>query len=298
MNDRKLHVIKIAHQLFIEKGFQTTSIQDILDYSGISKGTFYNYFSSKNELLMAIFKTLHENLEKERNKLLIGQDRSDIEIFIKQIELQMKINKQNKLFGLFEEVFVSNDVDLKDFLKQAQAMQISWTFHRLVDIFGESKKPYLLDCTIMFTGMLHHYFHYLFVQKQTSLTIYQVICYCIDRLTKMVEEVASTGDQLFEPELLDKWFPTCTKDQHNVRSEIVQSILELKKLIHNEIQEDEQKKLVELLDFMQEELLQAKPPRRFLIQSALDSLHVGQVSPLVKQLEPFKQLVHSYMTQI
>ena len=57
MNDRKQHVIKMAHQLFIEKGFQATSIQDILDYSGISKGTFYNYFSSKSELLIAIFKT-------------------------------------------------------------------------------------------------------------------------------------------------------------------------------------------------------------------------------------------------
>ena len=42
MNDRKLHVVNMAHQLFIEKGFQATSIQDILDYSGISKGTFYN----------------------------------------------------------------------------------------------------------------------------------------------------------------------------------------------------------------------------------------------------------------
>ena len=55
MNDRKQHVINKAHQLFIDKGFQATSIQDILDYSGISKGTFYNYFSSKNELLIAIF---------------------------------------------------------------------------------------------------------------------------------------------------------------------------------------------------------------------------------------------------
>ncbi|MFP3340850.1 TetR/AcrR family transcriptional regulator, partial [Micrococcus sp. SIMBA_131] len=59
MNDRKQHVIKMAHQLFIERGFQSTSIQDILEYSGISKGTFYNYFSSKNELLIALFKALY-----------------------------------------------------------------------------------------------------------------------------------------------------------------------------------------------------------------------------------------------
>lgn len=86
MKDRKQHVIKMAHQLFIDKGFQATSIQDILDYSGIAKGTFYNYFSSKNELLIALFTTLYKQMEKERNDLLIGQDPSDIEIFIKQME--------------------------------------------------------------------------------------------------------------------------------------------------------------------------------------------------------------------
>ncbi|MGA9287974.1 MAG: helix-turn-helix domain-containing protein, partial [Anaerobacillus sp.] len=63
MNDRKQHVIKMAHQLFIDRGFQATSIQDILDYSGISKGTFYNYFSSKNELLIALFKALYGSME-------------------------------------------------------------------------------------------------------------------------------------------------------------------------------------------------------------------------------------------
>lgn len=48
MNKRKKHVMDKAHELFIENGFQHTSIQDILAASNISKGTFYNYFSSKN----------------------------------------------------------------------------------------------------------------------------------------------------------------------------------------------------------------------------------------------------------
>ncbi len=56
MNNRKQQVVKNAHHLFfVEKGFQAISIQDIIDYSGISKGTFYNYFSSKNELLTSCF---------------------------------------------------------------------------------------------------------------------------------------------------------------------------------------------------------------------------------------------------
>lgn len=41
-------------KLFEKKGFSETSIQDIVDSLGVTKGTFYYYFSSKEELLMDI----------------------------------------------------------------------------------------------------------------------------------------------------------------------------------------------------------------------------------------------------
>lgn len=41
-------------RLFERKGFSHTSIQDIVSGMGVTKGTFYYYFSSKEELLMEI----------------------------------------------------------------------------------------------------------------------------------------------------------------------------------------------------------------------------------------------------
>ena len=130
MNDRKQQVINKAHQLFIDKGFQATSIQDILEYSGISKGTFYNYFSSKNELLIAIFKNVFKQVEQGRNELLIGQDPSNIEIFIKQIEIQLKTNYENKLISLFEEVYFSKDEELKQYIKLGNLLSLNWLYER------------------------------------------------------------------------------------------------------------------------------------------------------------------------
>jgi AcrR family transcriptional regulator len=43
-----------------------------LTYSGNSIGTFYNYFSSKNELLIALFKKIIKKLNQKLNILLIG----------------------------------------------------------------------------------------------------------------------------------------------------------------------------------------------------------------------------------
>jgi len=50
----KEKITEEAIRLFEKKGFSETSIQDIVDAIGVTKGTFYYYFSSKEELLMDI----------------------------------------------------------------------------------------------------------------------------------------------------------------------------------------------------------------------------------------------------
>ncbi|WP_129725923.1 TetR/AcrR family transcriptional regulator [Ectobacillus funiculus] len=294
MNDRKQHVIKMAHQLFIDKGFQATSIQDILEYSGISKGTFYNYFSSKNELLIALFKMIYTKMEHERNELLIGQDPSNIQTFMKQVELQMNTNRTNKLISLFEEVYFSNDAELKEFIKQSQLRMVRWIYERFIDIFGESKKPYLVDCAIMFTGILHHNLKYFGMAHESNTGIHQVVRYTVDRVAKMVDEVAETGEQLIQPEFLDNWLPSCQKLNQSFQQKLDQTITTLKKALHSD---EEQSKCHELLDFIQSELLYSKNPRKFLIESALLSLKTDQTFLETKELQQLDQLVTAYFTQ-
>ncbi|MFY2154082.1 TetR/AcrR family transcriptional regulator [Cytobacillus firmus] len=286
MNNRKMHVIKKAHQLFLEKGFQATSIQDILDYSGISKGTFYNYFSSKNELLISIFKTLHEKMESERDKLLIGQDPSSIEVFTQQIELQMNMNRTNKLVALFEEVLVSNDPELKQFIKEGQLRMVNWIFTRFIEIFGEDKKPYLLDCAIMFLGILHHNVKYYTKFFEFSSSINPVVRYSVERIRKVVEEVSSAGDYLLKPELIENRF---RQTDHRNLHILCKSILTLKKSIKQENQND----CMDLLDFIQEEMIHSKKPRKFLIESALQSLSRCIAFMDAKEFENLEKLVLS-----
>ncbi|MEK5388577.1 helix-turn-helix domain-containing protein [Bacillus sp. FSL M7-1431] len=94
MNKKKRDVLDKAHELFIEQGYHATSIQDILNHSNISKGSFYNYFSSKGELFKAVFKLIQEEMQVERDKLLIGEDCKDIAIYIEQVSLMMELNKK------------------------------------------------------------------------------------------------------------------------------------------------------------------------------------------------------------
>jgi len=43
-----------AERLFISKGFEATTVSEIVRDAGVAKGTFYHYFPSKNEVLAAL----------------------------------------------------------------------------------------------------------------------------------------------------------------------------------------------------------------------------------------------------
>lgn len=44
-------IIQTAERLFLEKGFEKTTVQDIAERMGVAKGTIYHYFKSKDELV-------------------------------------------------------------------------------------------------------------------------------------------------------------------------------------------------------------------------------------------------------
>jgi AcrR family transcriptional regulator len=53
-------ILDIALDLFIEQGFDKTSLREIADQLGFSKAAIYYHFESKDDILMALHMRLHE----------------------------------------------------------------------------------------------------------------------------------------------------------------------------------------------------------------------------------------------
>ena len=66
----KEEIIKNSLKLFERKGFSETSIQDIVDSIGVTKGTFYYYYASKENLLMELHLLYIEHLLKKQRYIL------------------------------------------------------------------------------------------------------------------------------------------------------------------------------------------------------------------------------------
>ena len=47
----KRALLQIAYGLFISRGYENTSVDDIIEAAGIAKGTYYYHFESKEQTL-------------------------------------------------------------------------------------------------------------------------------------------------------------------------------------------------------------------------------------------------------
>lgn len=81
---RQQEIVEAAAQVFHEKGYESTSIQDIADSVGILKGSLYYYITSKEDLLFEIIQGVHEEALKnlERTAAVEGDALQKIRAFV------------------------------------------------------------------------------------------------------------------------------------------------------------------------------------------------------------------------
>lgn len=56
MNESKEHILTSSLQLFLQKGFKDVTMKDIVEKTGLSKGAFYHYFSSKEQVFEEVIR--------------------------------------------------------------------------------------------------------------------------------------------------------------------------------------------------------------------------------------------------
>ena len=68
---KKQELIKVSFDLFMEKGYENTSIQDIMNVAQVSKGAMYHYFTCKEDILDAVLNYIID-LDVQRLEPIIG----------------------------------------------------------------------------------------------------------------------------------------------------------------------------------------------------------------------------------
>lgn len=113
-DERKAEILGAAQTLFHQKGYESTSINDVLVAVGIAKGTFYYYFKSKEDLLDSVaeqlaFRALEvlEKIEKDKNL-------NAVEKLNKMFEVsgRFKVTNKKLLMNIFETMYRDENIRL------------------------------------------------------------------------------------------------------------------------------------------------------------------------------------------
>ena len=94
--ERKKEILDIAEQLFIEKGFDNTSTNDILREIGIARGTLYYYFKSKEEILDAVIDRITNQLVEKSKEIF---DQKELSVFQRFTMITFTLNIDNNNLG-------------------------------------------------------------------------------------------------------------------------------------------------------------------------------------------------------
>lgn len=77
-------IVSAAWKLFYEQGYEDTSVEEIIDLSKTSKGSFYHYFDGKDALLSTLSTLFDEKYEELREQLTDEMSAMDQLLFLNQ----------------------------------------------------------------------------------------------------------------------------------------------------------------------------------------------------------------------
>ena len=91
----KQTIMETAIEQFVQRGFQATSIADIMKAAHMGLGTFYNYFESKDQLLHYLLDNLAVQLQ-QRLQHLTAEQKSKAEILREMVLMTAQLVDRNK----------------------------------------------------------------------------------------------------------------------------------------------------------------------------------------------------------
>ena len=93
--ERKNELLDTAQQLFFVKGYDQTSVEAIINQVGVSKGTFYYYFKSKEDLLDKLVERLTKKIIIELKSMVEREDLNALEKLNQAFEITRNLKFEN-----------------------------------------------------------------------------------------------------------------------------------------------------------------------------------------------------------
>lgn len=280
-NDKYTTIIQTASRLFSEKGFHTTSMQEIADESNVSKGTIYTYFASKDDLLYSIIFYFVEYTEKQLEDAF-AEDMSPKDKFIYILIVFLKERSKYKDFFSMVNQEQAFSQKTKQIFIQLHERTFQFLQSILLEQYGEGVRPYLPDAYILFLSIFRGYlrirnYDEKFVDNERLATFITERVY--DLLHSMMKKNVM-------PIITEDFMRKIQSKFHNKEESIEEILSEMTlKLQSLQISKSKTEELLRSINFLSGEIIK-KDPQTFLIKGVLANIsEIEELAPYRTKIE-------------
>ncbi|CUL36289.1 TetR/AcrR family transcriptional regulator [Listeria monocytogenes] len=295
MKEKKQRIIKSAKEVFQKQGYLKTSVQDMVDAAGISKGTFYNYFTSKEELAIVIFKqeysVLHQRLE-----YTMAQDGAKKDNFTECLKIIIHFYTENgEILNItFSQTMI--DDDFNAFLQNVRLKNMEWVKYQLLEVYGEETKPYINDITMLLSGMAAMYVFASGSKNVNTGLIERAIPYVVRRLDALVKDILESGEIVFTEADTENLVPDQTMIRKKRLAKLREALEELNVGIENaDIDDSDKWQYKESMNALVGEINNNEAPRDFMVQGTLLYLKQHVPASLTKEVNKLEACVNGLL---
>jgi len=132
--ERRSELITTARKLFFTKGYEQTTVSDIVKAIGVAQGTFYYYFESKKDVLDAIFEELINEQQAILRAIVEDDSLSAIPKWTKAIRASnnWKTDLRDELIELISLKIMRENLMLREKYRALSRQKISLQFAEII----------------------------------------------------------------------------------------------------------------------------------------------------------------------
>lgn len=286
---KKNELMYHAIRLFSRKGFYQTSVQEIAQAAGISKGAFYKHFDSKNSILLAILEQYHEKVIAKASTTDFPEQLTKKEIFIEKLAAELNEWLTNRSFFtvVFKEFPPNQNEQISTIMKKLRLSMIELHKTSLLDTYGTKIQPFISDLVIMLEGILKEYILLVTIQRQEV---------SVKKLAKLIftsmDAIVQNIDHM-EPVLVNDSFETAPFD---LEQEMEKRLLTVEEIIHNAITlHMDKEKLLSSVRLLTEEIKKSEP-KQFLMEALMT--YLKQEKTLEKEVFLLENRLETFMREV
>ena len=214
-DERHNEFLDVAQRLFFSKGYELTSVQEIITTVGVAKGTFYHYFDSKVDILEAIINRIADQITTVLQGIVDDLTLSPLEKleqFFVQAN-QWKAARKDQLLQTGRMIYMDENVLLRERLLRAQTDRFVPMVAQVIEegvtdhTFDVAHPVEVAELIIVMVRVLGESIVRLLLEQDDNTTIDQIIRQ-IETCNQSVRRVLGMRERtltLFETDMLDAW---------------------------------------------------------------------------------------------